>query len=136
MSGSSLTWHVKAICGWKGSEAGFHSLFLLIMDPLLTRLQNSGLGLSINNFYAGGFIHADDIRTLSSSTESLEKHFSIVEIFSKENLLKLNVQDCEIVHFSLAIYSLSSSQVCEITHIDKNSCTMPWVSRPALEPLS
>ena len=40
----------KAIRGWKGSEAGCSilspSLFLLIMDPLLTCLQNSGLGLS------------------------------------------------------------------------------------------
>ena len=76
------------------------SLFLLIMDPLLTRLQNSGLGLSIDiidyvtvyysvyylwliSLFAGGFIHADDIRALSSSTESLEKHISI---FSKGNL--------------------------------------------------
>ena len=69
------------------------SLFLLIMDPLLTRLQNSGLGLSL---FAGGFIHADDIRALSSSTEFLENQISIVEIFSKGNLLKLNVQKCEI----------------------------------------
>ena len=49
MSGSS---HVKAIHGWKGSEAGCSilspSLFLLIIDPLLTHLQNSGLGLSID----------------------------------------------------------------------------------------
>ena len=63
-------------------------------------LQNSGLGLSL---YAGGFIHADDIRTLSSSTESLV--ISIVESFSKENVLKLNVQKCEIVHFGQAIPS-------------------------------
>ena len=82
MSGSYFTWHVKAIHGWKGSEAGCSilspSLFPLIMDPLLTRLQNSGLGLSL---YAGGFIHADDIRALSSSTESLENKISIVENF-------------------------------------------------------
>ena len=37
------------------------ALFLLVMDPLLRQLQATGLGLSINNFYAGGFMHADDI---------------------------------------------------------------------------
>ena len=31
--------------------------------------------------YAGGFIHVDDIRALSSSTEFLEKQISIVENF-------------------------------------------------------
>ena len=80
---------------WKGSEAGCSilspSLFLLfIMDPLLTHLQNSV------SLYAGGFIYADDIRTLPSSTESLEKKISIVDIFSKGNVLKLNVQKCEL----------------------------------------
>ena len=36
------------------------TLFLLVMDPLLKQLELSGLGLSVN-FYAGGFLHADDI---------------------------------------------------------------------------
>ena len=31
------------------------SLFLLVMDPLLAQLEESDLGLSINNLYAGGF---------------------------------------------------------------------------------
>ena len=39
------------------------ALFLLVLDPLLRELQASGLGLSINNFYAGGFLHVDDVRT-------------------------------------------------------------------------
>ena len=46
--------------------------FMLLMDPLLRELQAFGQGLSINNFYAGGFLHANDVRTLASSKESLE----------------------------------------------------------------
>ena len=42
------------------------ALFLLVMDPLLRQLQASGLGLTINKYYAGGYMHADDIRTLYS----------------------------------------------------------------------
>ena len=36
-------------------------LFLLVMDPLLIKLQQSGIGLSVNNFFAGFFLHANDI---------------------------------------------------------------------------
>ena len=46
-------------------------LFMIVMDPLLKQLEASGLGLSVNNFYAGGFLHADDIRTLATSVDCL-----------------------------------------------------------------
>ena len=78
------------------------ALFLLVMDPLLSLLENSGVGLSINNLYAGGFVHADDIRTLASSSDSLQKQITMVENFCTQNFLQLNVQKCEIVAFSLS----------------------------------
>ena len=46
------------------------ALFLLVMNPLLRQLQASGLGLTVNSFYASGILHADDIRTLATSDES------------------------------------------------------------------
>ena len=39
-------------------------LFLMVTDPLLQQLVKSALEPSINNLYVGGFLHADDIRTL------------------------------------------------------------------------
>ena len=56
-------------------------LFLLVMDPLLTCLQDPCLSLPINN-YAGGFTQ--------SSSESLIIYIqvSIVERFSEEHFLK------------------------------------------------
>jgi len=47
-------------------------VFLLVVDPLLRQLQASGMGLSVNELYAGGFLHADVIRTLATSEASLE----------------------------------------------------------------
>ena len=47
------------------------ALFRLVMDPLLRQLQASGLGLTINKYYTGGYMHADDIRTLATSKETL-----------------------------------------------------------------
>ena len=76
------------------------ALFLLVMDPLLKVLEQSGLGLSVNNFYAGGFLHADDIRTLATSTGSAEAQETMVKDFAAHNFLKLNVEKCEIVMFS------------------------------------
>ncbi len=76
------------------------ALFLLVMDPLLRQLQASGLGLTVNRFYAGGFLHADDIRTLATSEESLQRQVALVKAFAEENLLRLNVNRCEIVLFS------------------------------------
>ena len=76
------------------------ALFLLVMDPLLRQLQASGLGLTINKYYAGGYMHADDIRTLATSEETLTRQIALVKTFAEENLLKLNTNKCEIVVFS------------------------------------
>ena len=75
-------------------------LFLLVMDPLLIKLQQSGIGLSVNNFFAGCFLHADDIQTLSTSITSLEEQVSIVHGFADSNFLNLNFRKCEIIPFS------------------------------------
>ena len=70
------------------------ALFLLVMDPLLRQLQASGLGLSISSSYAGGFLHADDVRTLATSRVSLQAQASVVENFAEKNFLNLNADKC------------------------------------------
>ena len=82
------------------------ALFLLVMDPLLRQLQASGLGLTINKYYAGGYMHADDIRTIATSEETLTRQIALVKTFAEENLLKLNINKCEIVVF------LQRSELC------------------------
>ena len=57
------------------------ALFLLVMDPLLRVLEQSGLGLSVNSFYTGGFLHADDIRILATGTGSVEGQVMICKGF-------------------------------------------------------
>ena len=70
------------------------ALFLLIMDPLLRQLQSLSIGASVNNMYVGGFIHADDIRTLASTTSTLEAQISTVKRFTEHNFLKINSSKC------------------------------------------
>ena len=52
--------------------------------------------------YTGGFLHADDIRTLVPNSSTLEAQISFVKIFTEENFLKLNPSKCEIVAFKKA----------------------------------
>ena len=59
------------------------------MDPLLKLLEESSLGLSVDEFYAGGFLHADDIRTLATSNDSIVQQAELVEKFAATNFLKL-----------------------------------------------
>ena len=68
--------------------------------PLLKQLQASGLGLSVNQYYVGGYLHADDIRTLATSEESLQQQVALVKAFADKNFLGLNINKCEIVMFS------------------------------------
>ena len=88
------------------------ALFLLVMDPLLRQLQASSVGLSVNNFYTGGFLHADDIRTLATSEASMKRQIDLVKMFADQNLLKLNVSKCEIVLFSTQ--PSTTFPVCEV----------------------
>ena len=67
------------------------------MDPLLSMLETSKVGLSVNGCYAGGFAHADDIRTLSSSSDTLSSQVEMVGRFASEMHLKLNFSKCEVV---------------------------------------
>ena len=76
------------------------TLFLLVMDPLLRHLQSQSIGASVNSTYAGGYLHADDIRTLASNPTTLEAQISLVTKFTKENFLSLNASKCEVVVFN------------------------------------
>ena len=79
------------------------------MGPLL---EDSGLGLSINNFYMGGFLHTDDIRTLATSAESLEAQVNLVKIFATKNFFKLTGDKCEVTFF--ARDHQAAPPVCEV----------------------
>ena len=75
-------------------------LLLLVMDPLLSSLESSGLGPSISNIFAGAYAHADDIRTVTSSLVTLQQQINVVQTFADDNALVLNPAKCEILTVS------------------------------------
>ena len=83
-------------------------LFLLVMDPLLKCLECSGLGSFISDTYAGAFTHADDIRTVTSSMDTLQQQLNAVQNFAAENALVLNPTKCEVLLVSLSKHSSSA----------------------------
>ena len=85
-------------------------LFLLVMDPLLQTLENKNLGPNISGTYVGAFAHADDIRTVTSSTFTLQQQIYTVQSFAKENGLALNPTTCEVLLVSSS-KSVSSAPV-------------------------
>ena len=94
-----------------------------MMDSLLPQPEKSSLGTSVNNFYTGGFLHADDIRTHAAQV-------ALVQKFANDSFLKLNMGKCEATVFStdqsaisaqysvdgeLAVADLGGIQGCERT---------------------
>ena len=49
----------------------------------MTTIESSGFGLSVNNYFAGGFIHVDDIRTPTTSADSLQCKVALVKNFAE-----------------------------------------------------
>lgn len=66
------------------------------------------MGLSMNEFYAGGFLHIDNIRTLETSEASLEAQVALVNEFANTNL---NISKCKIVVFRI---KRSEGDACEV----------------------
>lgn len=73
------------------------TLFLLVVDPLLKDLEKKCLGPDFNGLYAGAFAHADDIRTICTSRDTLEEQIVCIEKFMNDNALVLNASKCEVV---------------------------------------
>ena len=87
------------------------ALFLLVMDPLLRELQASGVGLSLKGYYDGDFLHADDVRTLATSEDSLRKQIDMVKSLLTQNLLMCqNVKLCDFQRAS----SVAELPACEV----------------------
>ena len=94
-------------------------LFLLVMDPLLGSLESSGLGPDI---YAGAYAHADDIRTVTSSLDTLQQQINAVQTFATDNALVFNPSKCEILTVSSSKPESTASIAILGNQTRKTSC--------------
>ncbi len=73
-------------------------LFILFLNPLLDKLQQSGLGYSFannQNLVVPFICFADDLTLIANSAEDLQKMIAIVEEFCAETGMDLNKDKCE-----------------------------------------
>ena len=81
------------------------SLFLIVIDDLLKKLADLNQGVEFNGHYTGTMGHADDLRSITSTTDALHAQAEVIVQFVDSNFLKLNTSKCE-----LLISSVSNSQ--------------------------
>ncbi|KRY27710.1 Retrovirus-related Pol polyprotein from type-2 retrotransposable element R2DM [Trichinella spiralis] len=74
-------------------------LFNSVMDELIERLEQSGVGYKINNTEVVTLAFADDVTLVSSSRRGMEKLLSITHDFINERGLKLNIRKCKGIRF-------------------------------------
>ena len=81
------------------------SLFLIVIDDLLKKLADLNQGVEFNGHYTGTMGHADDLQSITSTTDALHAQAEVIVQFVNSNFLKLNTSKCE-----LLISSVSNSQ--------------------------
>ena len=121
-------------------EECIHNLWKIsVLGPVVLQPEIShapiqrahALILWVSGLYAGAFAHADDIRMLCTSRDTLEKQIDAVEEFATSNALSLNASKCEVVIVSSQ--KASSKPICTVvgqplSSVESAKCLGYWWS--------
>ena len=101
-------------------------LFLLVIDPLQQQMESIKLGPYFAGRFLGASAHADDIRTVTSSLNCLERQVSLVQEFASQNGLQLNTNKCELM-IALATRTVDTvlNTSMDSNRIETKHCQMP-----------
>ena len=109
--GSELSRAIKLKRGVHQGSVLSPLLFLLVMDPLLVTPASIEEGVSVGGIYTGSLCHADYLRSVTSNLSFLVKQVDIIQSFTNENLLTLNLEKLELLAMSRAqnppVYNLT-----------------------------
>ena len=76
------------------------TLFIAVMDSLLSLLESSGQGLKLSGLNVGNSAHADDVRAASIGMTAAQTQGNLINAFCKANSLKLNANKAELMMFT------------------------------------
>ena len=96
-------------------------LFLWSWTHFYKSYNGGGGGLSIYGLSISAAVHANDICCISNSIEGIQKQFSVIRTFSKNNASRINPSKTAVVSFS--------AQQCTTEDIELGD--QPLVVRPA-----
>ncbi|KRZ08461.1 Retrovirus-related Pol polyprotein from type-1 retrotransposable element [Trichinella zimbabwensis] len=97
--GGALSNKIEINQGVRQGDPIFPLLFNSVMDELIERLEQSGVGFKIGNTEVVTLAFADDIILVSSSHRGMERLLSITHDFVNERGLKLNIKKCKGIRF-------------------------------------
>ena len=103
------------------------TLFSLYIDSLLIKLERSGYGCHINNYFYGYSAYADDIILLSPTRNGLQNMFNICVEYFKEHKITISTNvDIKKSKTKCIYFSHTKSNV-EPACILFNNKPLPWV---------
>ena len=98
-------------CGVKQGSVLSPTLFIAVMDSLLSFLESSGHGLTISGLNVGNSAHADDIRAASISIDAAQIQGKVVDSFNAVNSLKLNSDKTELIQFTCGKHTTYTHEI-------------------------
>ena len=87
------------------------TLFIAVMDSLLSFLESSGQGLTLCGLNVGNSAHADDVRAASISVTAAQTQGYLIDAFCKANSLKLNADKTELIMLTKGRYNESTCEM-------------------------
>ena len=110
------------------------TLFILVTDPLLCKLRQKQLGLSVNGLFLGAFAHADDIRSSAANLMDAKEQITTVDSFTKSRGLHLCPEKCALLHLShqFTSPSISVGEACLPVEKSVKCLGVRWDSTPSM----
>ena len=94
---SGLSDPIQVNRGVKQGSVLSPTLFIAVIDSLLSFLESSGQGLTLLGLNVGCSAHADDVRAACLSLSSAQTQGDFIDAFCKANSLKLNTGKTEVI---------------------------------------
>ena len=87
------------------------TLFIAVIDSLLSYLVSFGQGLTILDLNVGSSAYADDVRAACSSIDGTQTQCKLITSFCDANNLKLNASKTKLVQFTSGKASVSTHDI-------------------------
>ena len=106
------------------------SLFLIVINSLIGRLRDKNYGTSLQGFFLGAAVHADDVRTVATNKHSVMNQASEINSFTQDNNLNLNTSKLEIIRISQVPKPTETLQIVDlsVTTCKSAKCLGVWWS--------
>ena len=101
------------------------TLFIAVVDSLLSFLESSGQGLTVLGLNVGNAANADDVRAASISVTAAQTQGKLINAFFQANSLRLNANKTELVVMTKGMCSEDTHQLVGL-EVQAQREAVPW----------